>query len=270
MPKWGVFYEKAIRDDGSLFFPQRLTHDFLEEQKRRLGSYIFANQYLNEIIPLEDRRFKPEWLRYYRELPARSFTFAFIDPAISQADSADFSGITVVQTDVNQLWYVRLAERRKITPTEIVDLVFALHNQFQCQAIGIEDVAYQKALLYMIHEEALRRGQFPPVKGIKPGTDKTKETRILGLVPRFEWGRIFLAHGMYDFEKEFLEFPRSSHDDILDSLSQIEQIAFYPERERTRDDIPSIEGIPDPNAPGYESAYIRKLLKEANQPQDFE
>lgn len=268
MSEWGVFYTGAIREDGSLFFPERLSTQYLESQRRILGSYIFSNQYLNEIIPLEDRTLKPEWLRTYKELPKTLYTFAFIDPAISQADTADFSGITVVQTDCNQQWYLRMAERRKITPTQIVDLVFALHNQFKCQAIGIEDIAYQKALLYMIQEESLRRGVSPPVKGIHPGTKVSKETRILGLVPRFEWGRILIAQGLHDFEKEYLEFPRSSHDDILDSLSQIEQIAFYPPKERENDEPPKIGDFVDPNHPNYESWFRKQRYQDSNRPDE--
>lgn len=263
MTSWGVFYEKAIREDGTLFFPKRLSQEFLDSQRRILGSYIFANQYQNEIIPLEDRVLKPEWLRHYQSIPEKVTTFAFIDPAISQADTADFTGVAIVHCDVNQNWYLRLAERKKLTPTEIVSLVFSIQEQFKCDAIGIEIVAYQKALLYMIQEESLRRGKHPPVKGIHPGTDKTKETRIMGLVPRFEWGRIFINRGMHDFEKEYLEFPRSSHDDILDSLSQIEQIAFYPERETKSDEQPNIAGFADPNASTYEQWYRNKLYKES-------
>jgi predicted phage terminase large subunit-like protein len=257
MSHWGVFYEKAVRDDGSLFFPERLSQEFLDQQRRILGSYIYSNQYSNEIIPLEDRVLKPSWLRYYQTLPEKVNTFAFIDPAISQADTADFTGVVIVHCDSNQTWYLRLAERKKLTPTEIVTLVFALHSQFKCHAIGIEDVAYQKALLYMIHEESMRRNTYPPVKGIHPGTDRTKETRIMGLVPRFEWGRILINQGQDDFEKEYLEFPRSSHDDILDALSQIEQIAFYPEREF--EDVAE----PAPNHPRYEAWYRKQLYKKA-------
>ena len=257
MSHWGVFYEKAVRDDGSLFFPERLSQEFLDQQRRILGSYIYSNQYSNEIIPLEDRVLKPSWLRYYQTLPEKVNTFAFIDPAISQADTADFTGVVIVHCDSNQTWYLRLAERKKLTPTEIVTLVFALHSQFKCHAIGIEDVAYQKALLYMIHEESMRRNTYPPVKGIHPGTDRTKETRIMGLVPRFEWGRILINQGQDDFEKEYLEFPRSSHDDILDALSQIEQIAFYPEREFEDDAEPA------PNHPRYEAWYRKQLYKKA-------
>lgn len=255
MSQWAVFYDKAIRDDGSLMFPERLTHEFLFEQKKRLGSYVFANQYQNQIIPLEDRVLKPEWLRYYLELPEKKTTFAFIDPAISKADTADYTGIVVIECDVNKTWYLKYAHRHRLNPTEIVDFVFKLQEEHGCHGIGIEDIAYQKALLYMVHEESMRRNKHPPVRGINAGTGQSKEIRIQGLVPRFEWGRILLKQGMSDFEKEYLEFPRGSHDDLLDALSQLEQMVYYPEKERKSDEPPAA------NHPDYERWYRQNLYK---------
>lgn len=261
MSEWEFLIERAVRIDGSLFFPERLTLEFLESQKRKLGSYVYSNQYLNEIIPEGDQTLKREWLRYYSQIPEKCYTFCFIDPAISQADTADFTGVVVVNCDQNQNWYLSFAQRFKINPTEIVNLIFKIQSQFNCNVIGIEDVAYQKALLYMLDEEMRRRNVIIPVTGIKPGTDKTKETRILGLVPRFEWGRILINQGLVDFELEYSQFPRGAHDDLIDALSQIERIAYYPERDRGNN-----ENI-GPQHPSYESEYIRKLIKRSSQEQ---
>jgi phage terminase large subunit-like protein len=38
---WDVYIERAIRKDGSLFFPSRLTKEFLAEQRKAQGSYVF-------------------------------------------------------------------------------------------------------------------------------------------------------------------------------------------------------------------------------------
>lgn len=253
MAKWHVVYEKAIRDDGSLFFEKKLTREFLEDAKRTMGSFLFANQYQNEIIPEEEQVFKPAWNKYYDALPACANTFVFIDPAISQEHTADYTGIVVVDVDINNYWYVKSAIRERLTPTEIVKLVFEIEKNFKPNIIGIEDVAYQKALLYFLDEEMRRRKVVLPVKGIRPGNQISKETRIRGLVPRFEFGRIFLNKGLYDLEIELAQFPRSAHDDIVDALSQIEQIAFYPQNERIKDEEPST------SSPEYESWYIRNL-----------
>jgi len=256
MDKWSVVYEKAIRDDGSLFFPERLTKEFLDQAKRVMGSYMFANQYQNEIIPQGEQTFKKEWIRYYKAKPELKTTFAMIDPAISQQDNADFTALVVVDCDVDGNWYVRSAMRYKITPTQIVNLCFKVWEKFKPQAIGIEDVAYQKALLYMLDEEMKRRNAVLPVTGVKPDSDKSKEIRILGLVPRFEWGRILLAQGLHDLELELAQFPRSKNDDLLDALAYIERIAFYPQKERSTNEPPN------PNDPAnYERWYRQNISK---------
>lgn len=178
-----------------------------------------------------------------------------MDPAISQADTADFTGIVVVAVDADKRWYVRFARRFKITPTQIITILFEINKQFKPQGIGIEDVAYQKSLLYFLEEECQRRKEFLPIKGVRPPTDKTKEMRILSLVPRFEWGRVFLNQGLNDLELELGQFPRGAHDDLIDALAGLEYIAFYPSPE------PEFKTIPSPNDPRYEKYYIQNLRK---------
>lgn len=256
--KWSFIYEKAIRDDGSLYFPEILSAEFLEAQKQGQGSYIFSNQYLNEIIPSDLQSFKKSWFQYYEELPKRLNTFMFVDPAISQADSADFTGIVVVSVDSEKNWYVRHARRYKVTPTEIINLLFTLTKEFNPNIIGVEEVAYQKALLYFLDEEMRRRNILLPVKGVKPPTDKTKEMRILALVPRFEFSRVYLRRGLTDLEMELLKFPRGSHDDLIDALAGIEYVYFAPPKEQQWAKPPA------KNHPDYERWYIQNLRKGEN------
>lgn len=257
--QWQVVYKKAYNDDGSLFFPEKLTHAFLERQKREQGSYIFSNQYLNEIIPADMQTFKKEWFQYYESIPKIHNNFCFIDPAISQADTADFTGVVVVAVDPENRWYVRFAKRYKITPTQIISLIFEIQKNFQCKAIGVEQVAYQESLLYFLADEMKRRNQFLPVTGIKPPTDKTKEMRVLAMVPQFEWGRIYLNKGLNDLELELLMFPRGAHDDLADSLAYISSIAFSPQAEKLW------EKPPPPNHPDYEKYMLYKMRSK---PQD--
>lgn len=252
---WDVVYKKAIQDDGTLLFPERLTQEFLDKARRTMGSYIFANQYQNEIIPEGEQTFQKEWLRYFKELPTNKLTFAFIDPAISEADTADYTGIVVVSTDVNQNWYVRYATRKRMNPSQIIERAFEIHAQFGTAMIGVEDVAFQRSIIHFAHEEMKRRGIHVPITGVKRGPDKTKEMRILSLVPRFEWGSMLLAQGLHDLELELAQFPRGAHEDCLDSLASINEIVYYPQKERARNEKPH------PSDPGYETWYINQLTK---------
>ncbi len=253
---WTVCYEKAIRDDGSLLFPKKLSKEYLARQRKAQGSYIFSHQYQNEIIPSDDQDFKKEWLRTYKELPTNRNTFAFIDPAISLEDQACYTAVVVVDVDVDNIWHLKVAKRVRITATQTIKLIFDLHEIFKPRVIGIETVAYQEALMHFLDAEMRKRKIVVPVHGIKRGPDKTKNTRIRSLVPRFEWGRILIKAGLHEFEDEYLKFPRGSFVDILDALSSIEEIAYPPEKPKERDVAPS------PNHPEYERWYIRNKLAQ--------
>ena len=119
-------------------------------------------------------------------------------------------------------------------------------------------MAYQEALLYLISEEMGKRQTTIPLKDIKRA-QTSKETRILALVPRFEWSRIFCLPGFYDFEEEYLAFPRGSHDDILDALASLEELVYYPVIEEKK-----IEQPHSPHDPDYERWVRQQLVERAN------
>ena len=250
---WAVVYDKAVRDDGSLLFPEKLGKQFLERQRRIQGSYIYAHQYQNEIIPSEDQDFKKEWLKYYKELPQRKHTFAFIDPAISLEDAACYTAVVVVDVDADGVWYLKLARRVRITATQTIKLIFDLQDIYKCNTIGVEIVAYQEALMHFLDSEMRKRKRTVPVTPVRRGPDQSKSMRIRSLVPRFEWQRILIKPGLAEFEDEYLKFPRGAYVDILDALSSVEDIAYQPDHERKQ----PLE--PTPNAKDYERHYIATL-----------
>ncbi len=255
---YAICYDKAIRDDGSLLFPQKLSKEFLDRQRKIQGSYIFAHQYLNEIIPSEDQDFKREWLTYYKALPENKHTFAFIDPAISLDQAACFTAFVIVDVDESNQWYLKAARRVKITATQTIDLIFNIQKIYNCQMIGIESVAYQEALMHFLIAEMRKRKLTIPVTDIRRGPDKSKLMRIRSLVPRFEWQRLLVKPGLVDFEDEYMKFPRGSFVDILDALSSIEEIAYPPEPKKEKLIAPA------PNSPEYEKWYIRNTLSKAS------
>jgi predicted phage terminase large subunit-like protein len=253
--QWSVVYKSAENPDGSLLFPERLTKEFLREQKRIMGSYLYANQYLNQVIPDDERVFHPTWWREDATVPQGPVHhFGFIDPAIGQNNHNDYTGIVVVTVDAAANWYVRLAKRARFTPTQIVDAMFAITETFKLSALGVEIVAYQEALLYILDEKMRERQKVLPVKGVRRQSI-SKETRIRGLVPRFEWGRIIIAPGQSDLRDEYALFPRAAHDDLLDALASIEDIVFYPTPVKEDD----LNGPLNPSDPDYERKYIKRL-----------
>lgn len=251
---WDIIYESAIKEDGSLLFPGRMSKEFLEAKRRTMGSYFYANQYMNQCIPEDEKRFKKEWFRYFQTITNDNlFNFGFIDPAIGQKEHHDYTGVVIVSVDHECNWYVRVANRYRITPTEIVSKMFDICDTFKLHSLGVETQAYQEALLYILDDEMKRRKKVIPVTGIKRASI-SKASRILGLVPRFEWGKIYLANGLHDLEDELAAFPRGTFDDLMDGLASIENIVHYPQKEKKE-----IKQPQSPLHPDYEKWYISQL-----------
>lgn len=254
--RYSVAYDKAIREDGSLLFPEKLSREFLDSQRKAQGSYIFAHQYQNEIIPSEDQDFKKEWLAYYSELPKRKTTVVVIDPAISLDQEACYTAVVALDCDENNQRYLRLARRVRLTATQTVKLIFDVNALIKPNILGIESVAYQMALLHFVVAESRKRNVSIPLHAIKRGPDKSKQTRIRSLVPWFEWQRTLIKPGLVDFEDEYLKFPRGSYVDILDALADAQELAYPPQKERPSNVQPA------PNSPNYEKWFIEKLHRE--------
>lgn len=259
---WAVAYDKAMREDGSLLFPGRLTKDFLTRQRKLQGSYIFSHQYQNEIIPSDDQDFKKEWLIYYDSLPKRLTTVVVIDPAISLDQDACFTSMVALSCDDNNHRYLRMAKRMRITATQTVEAIFKAYELLKPQVIGVEAVAYQMALIHFLIAEMKKRNVALPLHAIKRAPDKSKMTRIRSLVPWFEFQSTSVKPGLNEFEEEYLKFPRGTYVDILDALADAQELAYPPEKERLPDKAPS------PNHPDYEKWFIRNQLKEKSSGQE--
>lgn len=271
MHHWSVVYESAEDGDKNPTFPQILPLVKLQQLRKTLGSYKYANQYLNLTIPDDEQDFKKGWLKNYDSIPAKTYTFIFIDPAISLEQAADYTATVVVKVDENKNWYLIYANRQRITATQTIEWIFKLHEKFKPNVLGIEDVAYQKALLHFMSDEMRKRNKMVPLHGVKRArvnqdgakiSDNSKPMRIRSLVPRFEFSTIFINRGLDDFELEYGSFPRGSHDDILDALASIEDIVYYPAPERIK------PREPRPSDPDYEKHYIQTLKKRKQRDDD--
>ncbi len=119
-----MLVKKAISDDGSLLFPERLSREFLEEQRKSQGSYILSCQYQNEPVDDDSATFKKSWIRYYYSLPAEQLEYYItIDPAISQRRDGDYSAIIVPAVSRRNDLYVVEAIRERMTLNELKRLV---------------------------------------------------------------------------------------------------------------------------------------------------
>lgn len=240
---FNVFIRKAyegnlLRQDPDLkiLFPAKFSASHLRKLYEQQGPYVFSCNYLNDPIPDENAVFRQDWFRYYEPNDLRGAIlnhFTTVDPAIKIDQDADYTAIITVAIDIHQQIYIREIIRDRLSPSEINNELFRIQAQYHPVIIGIEDVAYQKALRYSLMEEMKRRNAYLPIRELKPG-HRDKDSRIKGLQPLYANAQIHHAKvtaKIRYLEDELLRFPRGKYDDIIDALAYGLDI-WYPPKQR--------------------------------------
>lgn len=235
-----VYLRKAC-ESGKVIFPtkfclqdsevesnlQLLKRDVrsLESLKREKDAFEFAGQYMNDPVDVDSVEFKPDWFRVFDmtdELVhtlAGARTIISVDPAFRLKQTNDFSGIVVTKTTVDNFVYIMEAEQKKVNAAGLIEEIFRLVEIYKPLKVLIETVSAQVLLLDLLRDEMRKRDKFFNIEEVKTSTTETKAMKIRGLVPNYANGRIYHRRGLKELENQLLEFPRGTHDDIIDSLS---------------------------------------------------
>lgn len=229
-PQFQTLFYKAVMD-GKPLWEAKFSLESLEALKDGYRSQglldVFYCEYMNEPISDENRIFKQSYFKYFdddKALYDSLSRFITVDLAISQKETADYNVIMVCGVDgLNQIYVIEYSRMRG-TPGEVINELFRLVEKHKVLKVGIESVAYQRALIWFVQEEMRKRNRFFLVEELKADTDK--ERRIKGLQPRYASGSVFHKANMTELEEELMLFPKSPHDDVTDALAYLPQIAF--------------------------------------------
>lgn len=199
-------------------WPDMWPLDKLEQEKRDMGSAMFACSYLNDISGLmAGNIFKRDWFEdhYFSELPLdpRGYTWTMgVDLASSEKQRADYTARVVVARNADNDAYVFSVNRVKIETGHrqfVVDGAIANPN---LSRIIVENNQFQGAFVKdLINSTNL------PIVGKKAEVDKV--TRARSVAARYEAGKVYHHESLKgsDFEIELLQFPKG-HDDMIDAL----------------------------------------------------
>ncbi len=221
-PTYAVFSRKAIDDNGKPLVA-KFDPVALEDIKESLGSYMFSALYLNEPMRPDDMIFRPEWII---EMEGSEFPYdeeeiewyITIDPAISEKVAACDTVILRAGHYQNRIW-VDVCDAGHYTPqqtiTKTLDLIEldADHTKW----VGVESVAYQKALALFMRDEMMRRGVIKPIQQIKTRTNK--DVRIQALQPFVERGQIIFRTGLTKLVSQMVQYPYGRLVDCVDALA---------------------------------------------------
>jgi predicted phage terminase large subunit-like protein len=208
--------EPHIRKAGDLLHPERET--LLDHIKLRDALGLdYEAQYQQRPVPPDGNLIKREWVKRYREAPARTSS----THVIQSWDTASKPG-TQNSWSVCSTWYVigdccylvEVVRGRFDYPT-LKQNAIAQAERHRPTIILIEDAGVGTALL-----QELKKLGFP-IDGVK--AEHNKQTRMAIQADAFKTGQVILpedAPWLRDLERELFSFPSSVHNDQIDSISQ--------------------------------------------------
>jgi predicted phage terminase large subunit-like protein len=225
-PRWDYAVYRALEaepgPDGQYqrvaLWPARWPVERLDEERERIGSVAFEQEYQANPIDETRRAFCPEWLQRYEPqelVPERLVNVMAVDPATGSS-GGDYFALWVGSVDSESgVIYTRQLTLERIGVVAQVKRIVAAFQRWRPVVVGIETVGYQKALLQAVEEESRRRKLYMPLVGIRPAGSK---------VARIESSAILYADGRFrlppvldpECEQQFLHFPKAAHDDAPD------------------------------------------------------
>ena len=233
-PERGYVFKKypAIKKDGTPLFPQLWDLEALEAKKKRMGSIMFAREYMLERTDPETQPFKGQYETFYDAPPsvfARIVTVC--DPAYSEADGDETAIVTAGITHGNHGYVLEAKGIRREDPGKVIDELFRTIKTFNPDTVGIEK-RKGDAISYSFEERRTRENQwnFRYVE-LSYGKGKNDIDRIGGLVPRWEARTIHVHKNQTNLLRQLYEYrldDNHRHDDLVDALAY----CFHPDLAR--------------------------------------
>ncbi|HUU97315.1 MAG TPA: hypothetical protein VM487_16380 [Phycisphaerae bacterium] len=225
-PRWDYKVYRALEaelaEDDQYYlkalWPDRWPVERLQEERERVGTLAFEQEYLANPIDDSIRVFRPEWLQRYHpdELAGKELiTLMAVDPATG-VSGGDYFALWIGSIDRHTgIIYTRALKLERIGVVDQVKTITAAFEQWKPVRIGIETVAYQVALKDILDEHSRCRQIYMPIVSIK--TTANKRARIEGSSPFYENGTFRLPATLApEIESQFLHFPKARHDDAPD------------------------------------------------------
>jgi hypothetical protein len=215
-----------LHDQGPALWPGYIDEADLRRVWVEVGTPIFQTMYQGDPGGLAGEIIRREYFKY--GYPSdRSTCYMAVDVAISTREQADETAIIVGNIEpveftpdgiaIPPLTTVRWVWHGRVGFKEQTRLILEAARYYQPAEIGIEDVAYQSALVQHLQSE----DPGLPLTGIHH--DRDKFSRMLHLGAQYEFGRI--AHEPHlrnsAFENQLVHIPTGKHDDMADGTEML-------------------------------------------------
>ena len=205
----------------------------IEAAKKNMSSFAFRQEFMASFEAQGGELFKEEWIKVDEEEPAQGDYYIAIDLAgfsddskASKSKKLDNSAISVVKCN-EEGWYVKDIIFGRWSVEDTAQKIFNAVKKYEPVSVGIEKGIAKQAVMPYLSDLMRRRQTFFRVEELSHGNKKKTDRIVWALQGRFEHGQVVLNKGTWNVEflDELFQFPnRLVHDDLIDSLSYIEQL----------------------------------------------
>ena len=203
---------------GQALCPQRYDETALNGIKDGLPEQHWLSLYQQRPTKSGGEIFKREWWKYYDILPNNiNYKVQFWDTAQKPGITNDYSVCATWGRGTDGYYLLDLF-RAKLEAPDLEQAVMQQYFKWKPNAVQIEDKSSGTSII-----QYLRRTGVVPVLPYNPG-QKDKQLRAIEATPLIRSGKCFLprrAPWLSDFLVEHEQFPMASHDDQVDTTSQM-------------------------------------------------
>jgi predicted phage terminase large subunit-like protein len=214
---------------------EKLDPDEINLAKKSMSSYAFRQEFLASFEALGSEIFKEDWINFDDESPDIGEYYIAIDLAgyVDTSSTSkknkrlDNTSICVAKVSENGWWIADIIYGRW-TLDETAEKIFKAVEKYRPISVGIERGISKQAVMSPLQDMMRKSNRFFRVEELTHGNKNKVDRIVWALQGRFEHGTITLKTG--DWNSEFLDqlfqFPNHLvHDDLVDSLAYIDQLA---------------------------------------------
>lgn len=209
----------------------------IEAAERTLSSFAFKQEYLSSFDTAGSDLFKEEWLKYKEEPQYGDYVIAidlagFEDVAKNAGASKkrlDESAITVCKILDNGDWWVKKIIHGRWDIRETASKILLAVKEYQPVAVGIERGALKNAVMHYLQDLMRKNNVYTHIHDLTHGNKKKTDRVVWSLQGRMEHGRVSFneKEDWSEFKDQLIMFPTAGvHDDLVDALSYIDQLAI--------------------------------------------
>lgn len=219
----------------------------IEEARKTLSSFVFKQEFEANFSNAGQEIFKEEWLKKGKEPTYGEYVIA-IDLAgfeeVGKNPGAvksrlDESAIAIVKVCDDGSWWVKDIIHGRWDIKETAVTILKCIRDFKPIAVGIERGALKNAVLPYLTDLMRKNGVYAHVSDLTHGNRKKQDRIAWALQGRFEHGRIIFNEDN-DWQEAWDQismFPTAGlHDDLVDALSYVDQLAVTSYNQDYEDD----------------------------------